>query len=199
MIKHLANHGPEWPDYVPSVQWAMNTFSSEALQGFSPYDLVFLRPAPNLLNINLLTQEDVGALHSKEYVRKLRDKMDDIQELLSKARRLQSEQRQIRNTTYANPPSYSTGQLVALLVPRSSDLQTNSRKFVHHYIGPLVVDTVLDDTHVTLRSLTNKHLPHVFHTNRLRPWQEFHPRGNIRTQKELLTALQKWRKPTSGQ
>jgi len=119
----------------------------------------------------------------------MKDKQEHVTAFMSQMRAEQAKRRQLDKTSYEDPPTYLTGQLVALLSPRSSDLYTNSKKFAHHYIGPLVVDSVADETHLTLRTLDGKHLPHIFHTNRIREWQEFHPRGNIRTQTDLITRL----------
>ncbi len=45
---------------------------------------------------------------------------------------------------------YATGDLVAILVPTAAALAMNSQKFRRDYVGPLVVDTVIDPTHFKL-------------------------------------------------
>ena len=37
-----------WPLFATTTAYAMNTFASEALSGFSPFQLVFLRDPPDL-------------------------------------------------------------------------------------------------------------------------------------------------------
>ena len=39
--KHLSNKGTSWPLYAAMSAYAMNTFASNALQGLSPFELVF--------------------------------------------------------------------------------------------------------------------------------------------------------------
>ena len=41
--KHLLNKGESWPLYAAVSVYAMNAFASTALQGLSPFELVFAR------------------------------------------------------------------------------------------------------------------------------------------------------------
>ena len=41
--KHLTQKGTSWPLYAAVSAYAMNTFASNALQGLSPFELVFSR------------------------------------------------------------------------------------------------------------------------------------------------------------
>ena len=42
MVKHLWDKGQMWPLFATTAAYAMNTFASEALSSFSPFQLVFL-------------------------------------------------------------------------------------------------------------------------------------------------------------
>ena len=42
IMKHLWDKGQMWPLFATTAAYAMNTFASEALSGFSPFQLVFL-------------------------------------------------------------------------------------------------------------------------------------------------------------
>ena len=42
IVKHLWGKGQMWPLFATTAAYAMNTFASEALSGFSPFQLVFL-------------------------------------------------------------------------------------------------------------------------------------------------------------
>ena len=42
IVKHLWDKGQMWPLFATTAAYAMNTFVSEALSGFSPFQLVFL-------------------------------------------------------------------------------------------------------------------------------------------------------------
>ena len=42
IVKHLWDKGQMWPLFATTTAYAMNTFASEALSGFSPFELIFL-------------------------------------------------------------------------------------------------------------------------------------------------------------
>ena len=44
IVKHLWNKGQMWPLIVTTAAYATTMFASEALSGFSPFQLIFLRP-----------------------------------------------------------------------------------------------------------------------------------------------------------
>ena len=52
IIKHLWDKGQIWPLFATTTAYAMNTFASEALSGFSPFQLVFLRDPPDLTSLS---------------------------------------------------------------------------------------------------------------------------------------------------
>ena len=45
--KHLTAKGASWPLYATVSAYAMNTFASTALQGLSPFELVFAENQDN--------------------------------------------------------------------------------------------------------------------------------------------------------
>ena len=52
IMKHLWDKGEMWPLFATTAAYAMNTFASEALSGFSPFQLVFLRDPPDLTSLS---------------------------------------------------------------------------------------------------------------------------------------------------
>ena len=54
IVKHLYLWDKEqmWPLFATTAAYAMNTFASEALSGFSPFQLVFLRDLPDLTSLS---------------------------------------------------------------------------------------------------------------------------------------------------
>ena len=54
IVKHLWDKGQMWPLFATTAAYAMNTFASEALSGFSPFQLVFLRDPPDLTSLSFL-------------------------------------------------------------------------------------------------------------------------------------------------
>ena len=56
-----------------------------------------------------------------------------------------------KNKMLINIESFQPNDLVYLLAPYSSSLQSSAQKFRHHYVGPLAIDTKLDDTHYFIK------------------------------------------------
>ena len=50
IVKHLWDKEQMWPLFVTA--YAMNTFMSEALNGFSPFQLVFIHDPPDLISLS---------------------------------------------------------------------------------------------------------------------------------------------------
>ena len=46
--KQLTDKGEQWPLFASTAACAMNTFASSALDGMSPFELVFVRRAPDI-------------------------------------------------------------------------------------------------------------------------------------------------------
>ena len=52
IVKHSWDKGQMWPLFVATAVYAMNTFASEALNGFSPFQLVFVHDPPDLISLS---------------------------------------------------------------------------------------------------------------------------------------------------
>ena len=52
LTKHLTNLGQMWPEYLPLVTFAYNTFNVPNLGHFSPYGLTYGRKPRSLLNLD---------------------------------------------------------------------------------------------------------------------------------------------------
>ena len=52
IVKHLWDKGQMWPLFTTTAAYAMNTFASEALNGFCPFQLVFVRDPLDLTSLS---------------------------------------------------------------------------------------------------------------------------------------------------
>ena len=52
IVKHLWDKGQMWPLFVTTAAYAMNTFASEALNGFSSFQLAFVRDPLDLTSLS---------------------------------------------------------------------------------------------------------------------------------------------------
>ena len=64
ITRHLKDKDKEWPLFVTSCCFAMNTFVSTTT-GFSPYELVFLKKPPDILNLYFKPLETIAKGYSK--------------------------------------------------------------------------------------------------------------------------------------
>ena len=76
-----------------------------------------------------------------------------------------------------------------LLTPYSSSLQSSAQKFHQDYVGPLAIDTKLDDTHYLLKDVTGRMLPGDFHINRIKREKEITPDGLATTYEQLCLQI----------
>ena len=89
----------------------------------------------------------------------------------------------------ANIETFKPNDLVNLLAPYSSSLQSSMQKFRQDYIGPLAIDTKIDDTHYLLKDVTGRTLPGDYHINRIKRAKEVTPDGLADTYKQLRTHI----------
>ena len=185
--KHLWDKGQMWPLFAGVSAFAMNTFASEALNGLSPFELVFARKPPDLSNLTMGPIEDIPVDH-KEYYRLLQTRAEFIKQMHLAWKTEQASQYEQTNKMFKNEEQYTPGQLVYLLAPHASSLQSGTTKFRQDFIGPLVIDTVFDKTHYQLKDLSNRVLPEIYHVNRIKGGPVNTPSGIARTHDEFLKA-----------
>ena len=94
-----------------------------------------------------------------------------------------------KNKMLTNIETFERKDLVYLLAPYSSSLQSNAQKFRQDYIGPLAIDTKIDDTHYLLKDVTGRTLPGNYHINRIKRAKEVTPGGLGDTYEQLQTQI----------
>ena len=88
-----------------------------------------------------------------------------IGRLLLEWRTQQALEYERKNKQYANEGIFQDDQIVYLLAPHLSALQTDTTKFQQDFIGPLFIDTALDKTHYRLKGATGLLLDGMYHVN----------------------------------
>ena len=84
-----------------------------------------------------------------------------------------------------NIKTFNENDIVYLLAPHASALQSNAQKFRQDYVGPLAIDTKIDDTHYLLKDITGHTLKGDYHINRLKRTSEITPEGVIKSYEQL--------------
>ena len=70
-----------------------------------------------------------------------------------------------KNKQYTNEEIFQDDQMVYLLAPHSSALQTDTTKFKQDFFGPLFINTALDKTCYRLKDAPGLLLDGTYHVN----------------------------------
>ena len=84
-----------------------------------------------------------------------------------------------RAKKFQNEEIFQDNQMVYLLAPHASALQTNTMKFKQDFIGPLFIDTALDKTHYRLKDATGLLLDSMYHMNHIKKGSARTPLGIV--------------------
>ena len=186
--KHLTQKGAAWPLYSAVSTYAMNTFVSTALQGLSPFELVFARKPRHLTSFEI-PKINTFPTEYKEFFQLLMEKAKMYRNMDLEWRTLQSLELTEKNKMMTYIETFKPNDLVYLLAPYSSSLQSSAQKFRQDYVGPLAIDTKLDDTHYLLKDVTGRTLPGDFHINRIKRAKEIMPEGPAETYEQLCAQI----------
>ena len=67
IVKHLWDKEKMWPLFATTTAYAMNTFASEALSGFSPFQLILVRDPPDLTSLSFPKIDIIPVNYHKYY------------------------------------------------------------------------------------------------------------------------------------
>ena len=119
IVKHLWDKGQMWPLFATIAAYATNTFASEALNGFSPFQLVFLRGPPDLTSLSF-PKIDTIPVHYHEYYNLLLVRAQMIGRLLLEWRMQQALEYENKTKQHTKEEIFEDDQMVYLLAPHSS-------------------------------------------------------------------------------
>ena len=190
ITKHLIGKGNMWPLYASVAAYTMNTFASKALQGFTPFELVFARKPHDLSPIQFqpLAKYPIELRH---YVELLLKRAEFIRVLQVDWRNEQNRDKRTHNEMFSNVQRFMKGDIVYAITLSATDLEPGTKKFRMDFIGPLAIAEVLDDTHYKLQLVTNTQdiLPGIWLINRLKPGTEITLEGVARSKVMLMWYL----------
>ena len=128
IVKHLWDKGQMWPLFVTTAAYAMNTFVSEALNGFYPFQLVFVCDPPDLTSLSFPKIDTIPVAYI-EYYNLLLARAQMVGRLLLDWRTQQELEFKNRNQQFTKEEIFEDDQMVYLLAPHSSALQNSTMKF----------------------------------------------------------------------
>ena len=187
IMRHLWDKGQMWPLFATTAAYAMNTFASEALSGLSPFQLVFLTP-PDLTSLSF-PKIDTIPVKYREYYNSLLARAQLVGNMLLEWRTKQALEYESKTNKFRNEEIFQDNQMVYLLAPHASTLQTNTTKFKQDFIGPLFIDMALDKTHYRLKDATGLLLDGTYHVNHIKKGSACTPLGIVDKFDTYETAL----------
>ena len=114
-----------------------------------------------------------------------------IGRLLLEWRTKQALEYEKKNRQYTNEEMFQDDQMIYLLAPHLTVLQTDTTKFKQDFIGRLFIDTAIDKTHYRLKDATGLLYDGMYHVNRIKKSSACTPQGIVDTfdgyQKALKT------------
>ena len=182
--KHLSGKGSSWLLYVAISTYSMNTFGSNALQGLSPFKLVFAQKPHQLTSFEMPKLQSIESEY-REFFKLLMDKVKMYRDMDLEWQTVQALELWDRNKMLTNIETFNENDIVYLLAPYASALQSNAQKFRQDYVGPLAIDTKIDDTHYLLKDITGHTLKGDYHINRLKQAGEIMPEWVIKSYEQL--------------
>ena len=136
--KHLIGKGTTWPLYASVAAYTMNTFASKALQGFTPFELVFARKPWDLSSVQFKPLAEYP-IEICSYIELLMKRVEFIRTLLLDWRNDQNRDKRLRNEMFSNVQRFIKGDIVYALAPSATNLEPDKHKFCMDFVGPLAV------------------------------------------------------------
>ena len=155
--KHLSGKGASWPLYAAMSTYSMNTFASNALQGLSPFELVFARKPHQLMSFEMPELQSIEPKY-REFFKLLMEKVKMYRDMNLKWCTLQALELCNKIKMLTSVETFAENDILYLLAPHASALQSNVWKFREDYVGPLASDTKIDNTHYLLKDITRRTL-----------------------------------------
>ena len=121
----------------------------------------------------------------REFFKLLMDKVKLYRDMDLEWRTVKALELHDKNKMLTNVETFAENDIVYLLAPHASALQSNAQKFRQDYVGPLAIDTKIDDTQYLLKDITGCTLKGAYHINRLKRAGEIMPEGVIKSYKQL--------------
>ena len=116
IVKHLWDKGQIWPLFATTTADAMNTFASETLSSFSPFQLIFLRDPPDLTSFSFPKINTIPVNYC-EYYNLLLARAQMIGRLLLEWRTQQALEYENKTKQYTKEEIFQDDQMVYLPAP----------------------------------------------------------------------------------
>ena len=170
LCRNLTGIGDKWPLFVLMSCWAMNT---QVLQvtGYSPYEMVYHVEPPNLFNFDYKPGKTGINVTTEQYLEIMKKRKDLVDQVIIDRKTYEKSTQWIREMRkYPDHETFAVGDLVLVHHPLGSVLRSPSKKLNRNWIGPVRIQTVLDNTHYLCSEWSGRLIPKRFHINRLKQY-----------------------------
>ena len=198
--KYLTDEGRDWPVYVAPCVYAMNTFESTAT-GYSPFEMVFLRKPPNLLDYDLDILEESYKLDPSEYMKEMYKRFRKMKVIVLD-KLYTDKQKELVKQDRKHPDSkvFTEGDLVFLdLEGAAKQARIPNKKLNKQtWVGPLKITQVIDDQKYMISDWEGKSVPVLVTKEKLKPYHmnigfmENYKLVTVSKLRDLLTAMAKY-------
>ena len=122
--------------------------------------MVYHSEPPDLFNFNYKPEQTGINVSTKQYLDQMFQKKVLMDQLIVERKSYEKNTQWIRELRkHPDHEAFSVGDLVMVYHPLGSVLQSPSRKLKRNWIGPLSVQTVLDNTHYLCSDWSGKLIP----------------------------------------
>ena len=173
ICKYLTDTGDNWPLFVGPVCYAMNTQIS-LITGYTPYEMIFHTKPPDLMKFDFDPDTMNISVTAKRYMELMKQKSQLIQSMVKERKTREANTQYYRDILkHPDRKTFKVGDLVYLYHGYGSELTAPSRKLQKNWIGPLKVQSILDDTHFYVSDWMGHLAPIIVHAHRLKPFTMF--------------------------
>ena len=188
ICKYLTGSGFNWPLFVVPLFYAMNTQIS-LVTGFTPYEMIFHTKPPDLMKFDFNPDENNFSVTTQKYMQLMKQKAEMIQAMIKEKKTNEAQSQYYRDLLkHPDRKMYRVGDLVYLYHGYGSELHAPAKKFQKNWIGPLKIQSILDDTHYYVSDWMGHLVPIIVHVHRLKPFTMF--LGNL-SREGLLNTVSK--------
>ena len=169
-----------WLKYLPLATFAYNRYNTPNLGNFSPYKLTYGRKPRPLLNLESNPDIKVSGTFRKYHEllnKRLKYLHDKLLNFKSKILAIINKDRAFFQ--------YKGRDLVYIISPLTSQLQTASHKVTLKYVHPVVIYKIIDPHNYLLMTLGSKILRGMFEHERLKPMNIRMSQGNVQNLVQL--------------
>ena len=152
ICKNLTGIGDKWPLFVLPYCWAMDTQVSK-VTGFSPFEMVYHTEPPDLFNFNYKPGKTGINVRTDQYMEIMFKRKAMMDQIIIDKKTYEKNTQWIREMR-----KYPDHETFAVL-------NSPSRKLNRNWVGPLRIQTVLDNTHYLCSDWSGMLVPKRFHIN----------------------------------